>query len=309
MENLKTLLDHLLCGYQIRRTVRLTDGTIFLDKDFPFGITQQDGILYYTELLSQERELVLLGGGHVAQALCHIAKVLDFTVTVVDDREEFVTKERFPSAKRRISIKFEDFFEQNHFANQTFYCILTRGHEWDEVCLEKILRGTFAYCGMIGSRNKVKLTMEHLKEKGMSPEILKKVHSPIGLDIGSITPGEIAVSIAAELIQTLRMQSSEVFSEHMVRICLRGECVLVTVIEKNGSAPRGVGARMVIGEEGIIWGSIGGGRIEAEAINEARDMLHKNQWFTWKEYILDNKEAGGLGMICGGRTKVMFERM
>ena len=146
--------------------------------------------------------LILCGGGHVSLELAHIACRLDFELHVLDDRPEFANPERFPVAK----LYCEDFasaLDRLDRREDDYFAVLTRGHAYDTQCVEHILRRPFAYLGMIGSRQKVTTLYRHLQDKGVAPEQLSAVYAPIGLDVGGETPGAIAVSITAELLQVL----------------------------------------------------------------------------------------------------------
>jgi xanthine dehydrogenase accessory factor len=144
--------------------------------------------------------LVIVGGGHVGQAVGELAAGLDFDVWVVDDRAEYVSQQRFPRAQRRIDGVIGQVLPNLEITPSTFCLIVTRGHNHDEEALYHLVdRGAY-YVGMIGSKRKIKLIFDDLLAEGISPELLGRVHAPVGLDIGSQTVAEIAVSIAAELV-------------------------------------------------------------------------------------------------------------
>jgi len=144
--------------------------------------------------------LYIFGAGHVSQFLSTVAKLIDFTVVVIDDRDDFANRERFPEADDVIVEDFRDVVKHLPFTGEEYVVIVTRGHKHDSEILEEVLKRNTRYIGMIGSRRKIKIIFENLKEKGFTESILKKVHAPIGIDIHAETPQEIAVSIAAELI-------------------------------------------------------------------------------------------------------------
>ncbi|MEW4454046.1 XdhC family protein [Bremerella sp. JC817] len=145
-------------------------------------------------------ELLIVGGGHVGQAVASLAQQVDFDVTVVDDRPEVVTDQRFPTAMRRIAGDFREVLPTLPLRDGSFGLVVTRGHNHDEIGLYHLLKRSLAYLGMIGSKRKIRLIYDDLLEKGITPEQLAKVHAPVGLDIGSRTVEEIAVSIVAQLI-------------------------------------------------------------------------------------------------------------
>ena len=144
--------------------------------------------------------LILCGGGHVSLEVAHIARRLEFELVIIDDRPEFASPERFPMAARVVCAPFLKALDALGSRESDYYVILTRGHAHDRDCLEHVLRGKYAYAGMIGSRTKVAAVKAALEAAGIAREILDGVHSPIGLPIGAQTPAEIAVSIAAELV-------------------------------------------------------------------------------------------------------------
>jgi xanthine dehydrogenase accessory factor len=144
--------------------------------------------------------LVIVGGGHVGQAVGNLAAQLDFDVWVVDDREEYVSQERFPRAERRIAGPMGDVLPNLEITPNTYCLIVTRGHNHDEEALFHLISRKPRYLGMIGSKRKIKLIFDDLAAEGVSGELLAGVYAPVGLDIGSQTVMEIAVSIAAELV-------------------------------------------------------------------------------------------------------------
>jgi xanthine dehydrogenase accessory factor len=148
--------------------------------------------------------LLILGAGYVGQALARLAGELDFKITVVDDRAEFANRHSLPTADEIICDSFSRALSRYPLTANTYVVIVTRGHRSDGECLKLVIDSPAAYVGMIGSRRKVKALFENLAEQGVSRELLKTVHSPIGLDIGAETPAEIAVSILAEIIQVRR---------------------------------------------------------------------------------------------------------
>jgi len=146
-------------------------------------------------------ELVIVGAGHISQDLARMVKMLDFKVTVIDDREDYACKERFPEADRLVVDDIGDVLDKYKITENTYLAILSRGHKYDQVALEKVVGSDAVYIGMIGSRSKIKTVFESLRDKGFKDSDLEKVHAPIGLDLGGSTPAEIALSIAAEIIK------------------------------------------------------------------------------------------------------------
>ncbi len=148
--------------------------------------------------------LVIAGAGHVGAALAKLAVGLDFDVSVIDDRGDFANHEKFPPPIKPIVGDIEKTLRDWPIGPGTFVVVVTRGHNHDEAALHAVIDSPARYIGMIGSKRKVKLIFDDLVALGVDPAKLARVHSPIGLKIGSVTVPEIAVSIAAELIQIRR---------------------------------------------------------------------------------------------------------
>lgn len=161
-----------------------------------------DGTL--VETIHPSPVLYVFGAGHVAQYITPLADTVGFQVTVIDDREEFVTRERFPDAHDLIVEDFKGVFNQLNFAGEEYVVIVTRGHQNDKDVLEESLQRDTKYIGMIGSKTKVGMILDYMKETGYDEEKVDEVYSPIGLSISADTPQEIAVSIVGELIQVRR---------------------------------------------------------------------------------------------------------
>ena len=144
--------------------------------------------------------LYLFGAGHVSTFVASLASMSGFRVIVIDDRKEFANRARFNTADELIVLPFSDVFKKINISTSSYIAIITRGHIQDLNVLREALKRSDGYVGMIGSRRKREKIYQVLMDEGVSKERLKKVHSPIGLDIGAETPEEIAVSIVAELI-------------------------------------------------------------------------------------------------------------
>ena len=145
-------------------------------------------------------KLVLVGSGHVAQPMSKLAKMLGFQVTVIDDRSDYATKERFPEADRVVVDDWEKALKELGIDSNTYIVILTYAGESDELALRTVVRSNAAYIGMISSKSKAKGILSRLRRNGIPDEVLRRVVTPIGLDIGAETPAEIAVSTMAEII-------------------------------------------------------------------------------------------------------------
>jgi xanthine dehydrogenase accessory factor len=144
--------------------------------------------------------LVIVGGGHVGQAVAGLAAQADFDVWIVDDRPQYANPERFPTAQKRIVGPIGEVLPTLEITRQTYALIVTRGHGHDQEALYHLAPTDAPYVGLIGSRRKIRLIFDSLREAGISEAALERVAAPVGLDIGSQTVPEIAVSIVAELI-------------------------------------------------------------------------------------------------------------
>ena len=159
----------------------------------------QNGFL--VEVVTPTPHLFIYGAGHISQYISTMAKLVDFHITVVDDRSQFANRDRFPDADEIIVEEFRDVFEKVRPPLSGYAVIVTRGHKHDAVVLEEVLKQPPQYVGMIGSKRKVKIIYDDLMKKGVSGGLLRAVYAPIGIEIDAETPQEIAVSIVAELIK------------------------------------------------------------------------------------------------------------
>lgn len=262
----------------------------------------------FVEYLTSKANLVICGGGHIALPLCNIGNLLEFNVTVIDDRKEFANYDRFNLADEVICGSFEEVLKERSFSKNSFFVIVTRGHKDDKICLEAIIDKDYAYVGMIGSRAKVKTVVTSLIEDGYTQELIDKVHTPIGLNIGGQTPAEIAISIAAEIIKEKNVNNKTEISEEILKEIIddnQGK-VLATIVEKVGSSPRGVGTKMLIKEDGSFKGTVGGGSVENAVYLKSLELIQSRSSDV-ESYNLSNSDASTLGMVCGGKVKVVFE--
>ncbi len=153
------------------------------------------------EPVFSEPTVYVFGGGHVSEQVAPLAKKVHFKVVIIDDREIFANRERFPDADEVIVSEFERCFDRLNIGDSSYIVIVTRGHLYDGIVLEQAVESRARYIGMIGSRKKIRTLYQSLTKKGIAKETLGRVHAPIGIDINSETPEEIAVSIVAELIK------------------------------------------------------------------------------------------------------------
>lgn len=277
---------------------------------------QEEGYTIAEPFYPEER-LIILGGGHIALPLVEFAAKTGFQVTLVDDRLSFANSKRFPLAKQVVCDSFEHAIQELNIKKSDYVVIITRGHRHDSTCLKSICEGEEPkYVGMIGSRKRTAIVKETLEVEGYEKQRLDRVHTPIGLAIGAITPEEIAISILSELILSKRLggmnrcQKNCSDMDYEVLQVLAEEIevpkAILTIIDTKGSVPRGAGAKMLVYQDGRILGSIGGGCSEAAVIGEARHMIG-SQTFKVVDIDLTGDMAEEEGMVCGGVMTVLIE--
>jgi xanthine dehydrogenase accessory factor len=176
-----------------------------LNDDF----AQENGLIcggrmdVHVDPLLPDPHLYVIGAGHVGHELARMATAAGFRLHVVDDREKFANHERFPGADVVVS-PIPDWLHAADLAPSSFVVVVTRGHTHDLDAMRALAARDLRYLGLIGSRAKVARIYEHLLAEGLPAECLDRIHAPIGFEIGAVTPGEIAVSILAELIAVRR---------------------------------------------------------------------------------------------------------
>jgi xanthine dehydrogenase accessory factor len=158
----------------------------------------------YIEPLESTPRLYVVGAGHVGFNLAKLAATIGFKIHVLDDREKFANQERFPEAEAVIVETIPEWLQKAEIPSSAYVVIVTRGHTHDLDALRSLAKRELRYLGLIGSKAKVKRIYDALIEEGMPVEYLQRVHAPVGLDIGAVSPEEIAVSILAELIAVRR---------------------------------------------------------------------------------------------------------
>lgn len=156
------------------------------------------------ELFEALAKLVIVGGGHIGLALAEMGEIAGFKIHLLDDREEFASRERFPMAEHVFAGDLGEGLDALTLDAATYVVLVSRGHQQDEIALGHSVGRGAAYVGMIGSRRRTRTVLQHLLAAGHGREALEAVHTPIGIDIGAETPEEIAVSILAELILVRR---------------------------------------------------------------------------------------------------------
>lgn len=266
---------------------------------------------FLTEPFYPEPRLIILGGGHVALPLAKMGAMAGFAVIVVDDRLSFANSARFPEARQVICDSFENCFPALNLNKSAFVIIVTRGHRYDHLCLRQAMKYDLAYLGMIGSKRRAHIIKEQLCVDGHTREELAKINTPIGLSIGAVTPGEIAISILAQVISYRRQEDWLEYDRDVIEELSAGKMepkALVTVVSTKGSAPRKAGAKMIVWPDGRILGSIGGGCSEAEVTGVARELALKGGHRFYK-IDMTGRDAEDEGMVCGGVMEVFIEKV
>ena len=281
-------------------------------------LTRRVGEASYLRRFVPRERLILLGGGHVSLALARVAAALDFAVTVVDDRAAFANRERFPMAERVVCDAFASAIARLELRAGDYVCILTRGHRWDGECLRALLTGTEpSYLGMIGSKRRVAGLFGALRGEGFDETRIARIHAPIGLMIGAVTPEEIAVAIAAQLIEhrraTPKTEDAAALAQtntdmEALRFLAAGEGrrALCLVLDTRGSTPVKSGALMAVDALGRGYGTIGGGCGEAQAMARARALLGTGKTAVMEVDMTDDAAADD-GLTCGGTMTVYME--
>ena len=271
----------------------------------------------------REDRLLVFGGGHVAHILSEIAAKIGFSVIVTEDRPEFGNRERFPWAAKVFCDSFDHVIDSMTISASDYIVLLTRGHFYDKLCLKALYKQERStYLGILASRRRMHELTEQLSEDGIEKEWIEQIHSPVGLDIGAVTPEEIAISILAQMIQTKRLSADGrrkiVRSDIDMRVIKHLANVpkdrqhmrkaIFTIVENHGITPRKAGAKMVVYEDGFLIGTIGGGPAEGNLILETKNFLQGDE-----NYRICYADIGGLltndkSLISNNYLKVLIER-
>ncbi len=272
------------------------------------------GCVFAERLMGRPR-LVILGAGHVGAATAHLGARLGFRVVVVDDRPEFANAEQLPDADLIVCDSFENALDELPSYANSYFVIVTRGHLMDQYCAERVLRMPFEYVGMMGSRRKVATVRQRMVANGFTEAEFDQIHAPIGLPLGGQEPFALAVSICAELIRVRSSGNTHAFDPDVQAriVALAAEpgrpAALATIIGHGGSTPRDTGARMLVTQDGLVVGSVGGGAVESAVITQCRELLATGGSTALIDYDMTDAADGRLGMICGGRARLLLESL
>ncbi|MHB8956295.1 MAG: XdhC family protein [Pirellulaceae bacterium] len=164
-----------------------------------------DDMQAFVEPLAKSPTVILCGAGHVAYHIARYARSVHFRVVVCDERPEYANRERFPDADSIITEDFTQIFDRIPVDDHSYVVIVARGHQCDETVLERAVRTDAHYIGMIGSRQKTRIVLQNLRDKGIPQKLLDRVYAPIGVSIGAVSAEEIALSIVCELVKVRRL--------------------------------------------------------------------------------------------------------
>ncbi|MGD9567734.1 MAG: XdhC family protein [Sedimentibacter sp.] len=266
----------------------------------------------YFEFIRQAFNVVVCGAGHISMPIIKMCKMLELPVTVIDDRITFTNNAIREGADKVICKSFSEALSEIKGDMGTFFIIVTRGHRYDQECLQSIIEKENTYIGMIGSKLRVKKVLEYLEEEGVPKEKLDMVYTPIGLKIGAETPAEIAVAIMAEIIEVKNKKvGTSTYSDELLDglLCDSYKDIpkaLITLVSRKGSAPREVGTKMIILKDGTMIGTIGGGCVEAN-IRQTAFSCMDNQEIRLVKVDMTGIEAEDDGMVCGGIVELFVE--
>jgi len=188
-------------------------------EEFAPELAELHGVQLLFERIEAEPRLVIAGAGHVGAALARLASLVGYRVTLVDDRPEFVSRDLFASpGEQSIDLVLakdwaDSMCEAIATGRGVSVAIVTRGHKQDEDCLRAVISSNPSYIGMIGSKRRTNIVLDKLREEGTNEEQLKKVRAPIGLDIGAVSPEEVALAILAEIVANRRGGSAAPLSD------------------------------------------------------------------------------------------------
>ncbi|CAN5846929.1 hypothetical protein BH18ACI4_BH18ACI4_03490 [soil metagenome] len=200
-------LDNAVALQATKFLVARDEARQFQIRDFAPELTQWAETSILFERLQPEPRLVICGAGHVGAALARLASLTGYKATLIDDRADFLVRDRFPDG--RIELMAAD--NWNEAVRRAIgngrgvsVAVVTRGHNEDEECLRAVITTDPDYVGLIGSRRRTNIVLDRLREAGAEGEKLRSVHAPVGLDIGAVTPEEVALAILAEIVAERR---------------------------------------------------------------------------------------------------------
>ena len=273
------------------------------------GLLEKADTKVFLEQILRERKLVICGGGHVSMALIQMGLMLDFSITVIEDRKVFADRARAAGAQHVICGPFEEVLDTIEGDLRTAFVIMTREHAYDVHCLRRILEKPCAYTGLMGSRSRTGQIRRQLLAEGITPQRLDQVQMPVGLPISARTPAEIALSVMAQIVQVMNTRDvGEGFPpgmlEEMSGMSGSEEVseILAMIVEKRGEGPRRPGTKMLVREDGTFLGTVGGGYAEAVILQTAGKMFREG----CRKSCLVRADMKKGAMYCGGETTLFL---
>ena len=272
-----------------------------------------EGERVFLEMAAKKDRIIICGAGYVGNALARLSGFVGIYTIVLEDREFFAQKAREAGADEVICKPFDEAIASLDDEKNSAYVIMTRGHAYDQKCLTEVAKKEAYYVGMMGSATRASMMKEELIHAGINKEWTENLHTPIGLKIGAQTPEEIAISVIAEILSERKKAGCGMKEGHEVFECAcrklkTGErFVLATILERKGSAPRREGTHFIVSESGETFGTIGGGKLEADVTEAAQDMLSKYLETRIIKADLNNRQASEEGLVCGGTVTVLLE--
>ena len=276
-------------------TIQIQKGTFFTGENEKNlqgkGLMKINGQEVFLQPLGNQSKLIICGGGHVSQALVKMAGLLDFEITVLEDRPLFAETAKREGADQVFCGDYRELLQQIPDSSDNYFVCMTRGHRFDRDCLLEILKKPHAYVGMMGSRKRSFLMKKYLVQEGFSEELAESLHAK-----------ETALD---EQVLEILSRTPEPGEQRM----------LCTIIEKHGSAPRSAGTQMVVTSMNQITGTIGGGCAEAEVITVCREHFYKlrekipHAACEKRQIRMSTDNAEEEGMVCGGTIVVLLEEI
>ncbi len=203
LEQLKKIIDTF--GNKERKALNISNNDFFVSDKINFEgkyfFSSKANNFIYREIIGRAETAYIVGGGHVAKAISQVLSELGFYITIFEERSELFTLRENNYADKIITVKYDkitDFIDEGELS---YVIIVTPKHITDKIALASVINLNVKYIGMMGSRKKINTIFELLRKEGVNENLFSKVHAPIGLDIRSETPQEIAISIAAEIIK------------------------------------------------------------------------------------------------------------
>lgn len=189
---------------------------VFQVKEFAPDLSRWSDTQILFERIQREPRLVVCGAGHVGASLAELGSRMGYRVTLIDDRAEFLTRDRFPGELIELveALSWADAVSETvGNGHGISVAVVTRGHSEDEQCMRALMASDADYVGLIGSKRRTNIVLQRLRESGAEEKKLEKVHAPIGLDIGAVTPEEVALAIMAEIVAVRRGGTGAPLSE------------------------------------------------------------------------------------------------